>query len=42
MPTDADPGMAFVIAQHLAPDHKSILSELIRRYTRMQVYEFED
>lgn len=42
MPTDADPGMAFVLVQHLAPDHKSILSELIRRYTRMQVFEIED
>ncbi len=42
MPTDRDPGMAFVVIQHLAPDHKSILAELIRRYTRMQVYEVED
>ncbi|NLB07295.1 MAG: chemotaxis protein CheR, partial [Desulfobulbaceae bacterium] len=28
--------------QHLAPDHKSILTDLIRRYTRMQVFEVED
>lgn len=42
MPTDVDPGMAFVLVQHLAPDHKSILTELIRRYTRMQVFEVED
>ncbi len=42
MPADADPGMAFVLVQHLAPDHKSILSDLIRRYTRMQVFEVED
>lgn len=42
MPADTDPGMAFVLVQHLAPDHKSILTELIRRYTRMQVYEVED
>jgi two-component system CheB/CheR fusion protein len=41
MPED-DPGMAFVLVQHLARDHKSILSELIRRYTRMQVFEVED
>ncbi len=39
---DSDPGMAFVLVQHLAPDHKSILTELIRRYTRMQVFEVED
>jgi two-component system CheB/CheR fusion protein len=42
MPADTDPGMAFVLVQHLAPDHKSILTELVRRYTRMQVYEVED
>jgi two-component system, chemotaxis family, CheB/CheR fusion protein len=42
MPAGAGPGMAFVLVQHLAPDHKSILSELIRRYTRMQVFEVED
>lgn len=42
MPSVKDPGMAFVLVQHLAPDHKSILSELIRRYTRMQVFEVED
>ncbi|MEY3897613.1 MAG: hypothetical protein RLZZ214_3134, partial [Verrucomicrobiota bacterium] len=28
--------------QHLAPNHKSILTELIRRFTRMQVFEVED
>ncbi|MEO8026120.1 MAG: chemotaxis protein CheB, partial [Bryobacteraceae bacterium] len=39
---DSDPGMAFVLVQHLAPDHESILTELIRRYTRMQVFEVED
>ena len=42
MPIDTDPGMAFVLVQHLAPDHKSILSDLVRRYTRMQVFEVED
>ncbi len=42
MPTDTDSGMAFVLVQHLAPDHKSILTDLIRRYTRMQVFEVED
>jgi two-component system CheB/CheR fusion protein len=34
--------MAFVLVQHLAPDHKSILTDLIRRYTRMSVFEVED
>ncbi len=42
MPADKDPDMAFVLVQHLAPDHKSMLAELIRRYTRMQVFEVED
>ena len=42
MPADTDPGMAFVLVQHLAPDHKSILTDLIRRYTRMQVSEARD
>ena len=42
MPADTDPGMAFVLVQHLDPDHKSILSDLIKRYTRMQVYEVKD
>ena len=36
------PGMAFVLVQHLAPDHKSILAEIVQRYTRMQVFEVED
>jgi two-component system, chemotaxis family, CheB/CheR fusion protein len=42
MPGESDPGMAFVLVQHLAPDHKSILTELIRRYTHMLVFEVED
>ena len=42
MPAATEPGMAFVLVQHLAPNHKSILSDLIRRYTRMQVFEVED
>lgn len=42
MPKDQDPGIAFVLVQHLAPDHKSLLAELIRRYTSMKVFEVED
>ena len=42
MPVDSECGMAFVLVQHLAPDHKSILSDLVKRYTRMQVTEVED
>ena len=42
MPAGIDPGMAFVLVQHLAPDHKSILTDLLGRYTRMKVLEVED
>ncbi|OLN30741.1 Chemotaxis protein methyltransferase CheR [Desulfovibrio sp. DV] len=42
MPADTEPNMAFVLVQHLAPDHKSLLTELIRRSTRMQVFEVTD
>ncbi|MFZ4625591.1 MAG: chemotaxis protein CheB, partial [Rhodoferax sp.] len=42
MPKDVNIGMAFVLVQHLAPDHKSMLAELIRRYTPMPVFEVED
>jgi two-component system CheB/CheR fusion protein len=42
MPADSDPGVAFVLVQHLARDHKSILADLIQRYTRMHVFEAQD
>ena len=42
MPAATESGMAYVLVQHLAPDHKSILSDLIKRYTLMQVFEVED
>ena len=42
MPELTLPGMAFVLVQHLAPDHESLLTDLIRRYTSMQVFEIED
>ena len=37
-----DTGMAFVLVQHLDPTHKSILSQLIKRYTSMNVLEVAD
>ena len=40
MPPDS--GMAFVLVQHLDPTHKSILTDLIQRYTRMTVVSVED
>ena len=40
MPSDS--GMAFILVPHLDPTHKSILNELIRKYTKMNVVEIED
>ncbi len=42
LPHHVDPGMAFVLVQHLAPDHESILADLIRRYTHLKVFEVTD
>ena len=42
MPDGIEPGMAFVLVQHLAPDHESILSDLLARRTSMRVLEVED
>jgi len=40
MPSDS--GMAFVIVQHLDPTHKSLLTDLVKKFTEMQVLEIED
>ncbi|MEW6117030.1 MAG: chemotaxis protein CheB [Nitrospirota bacterium] len=40
MPPDS--GMAFVLVPHLSPEHKSIMSELLRRYTKMEIFEAKD
>jgi chemotaxis methyl-accepting protein methylase/serine phosphatase RsbU (regulator of sigma subunit) len=37
-----DTGMAFVLVQHLDPDHKSVLAELLARKTSMPVLEATD
>jgi two-component system CheB/CheR fusion protein len=42
MPGNTESGMAFVLVQHLSPDYKSILSDLIKRYTPMRVFEVVD
>lgn len=42
MPAGADTRIAFLLVQHLAPDHKSILAELVGRYTRLKVLEAGD
>jgi two-component system CheB/CheR fusion protein len=38
----ADTGMAFVLIQHLAPDRKSLLGEILSRTTQMPVREVEE
>ena len=40
--TAPDSGAAFVIIQHLAPDHKGIMVELLQRTTAMQVAQVID
>jgi two-component system CheB/CheR fusion protein len=42
LPSDSNPDMAFVLVQHLAPEHTSILAEIIRKYTKMDVFEVSD
>lgn len=42
MPKDKEPDMTFILIQHLAPDHKSILKEIIERYTTLPVFQVED
>src|SRR5262245_40182443 len=36
-----DTGIAFVLVQHLSPQHKSMLEGLLRRYTKMPVAEIQ-
>ncbi len=38
----ADTGMAFVVIQHLSPDFKSMMYELLARDTSMQIHRVED
>ncbi|MEG4576321.1 chemotaxis protein CheB [Microcoleus sp. N3A4] len=37
-----DTGMAFVLIQHLAPDHKSLLTDILARQTQMPVSEVQN
>lgn len=34
----SDTGMAFVVVQHLSPDFRSLMDELLARWTRMNIY----
>jgi two-component system CheB/CheR fusion protein len=38
----ADSGMAFVLVPHLAPSYKSIMTEILQKYTKMEVMEAGD
>lgn len=40
MPSDS--GMAFILVSHLDPTHKSILGDLLQRYTNMAIFQVED
>lgn len=37
-----DTGLAFVVIQHLSPDFKSVMDELLARHTRLRIYRVED
>nr|HMT27893.1 CheR family methyltransferase [Bacteroidia bacterium] len=38
----ANTGMAFIYVQHLSPDHKSLLTEILSKKTKMVVQEIDD
>ncbi len=38
----ANSGLGFVVVQHLSPDYKSLMGELLSRYTDMSIYRVED
>ena len=40
MPVDS--GMAFVVVQHLSPDFKSLMDELLARHTKMPIFKVSD
>lgn len=42
MPADSGTGIALVLVQHLDPDHKSILRDLVGKCTQMKVEEVTD
>jgi two-component system CheB/CheR fusion protein len=42
LPPEGGGQIAYVLVQHLSPDHKSSLAELLARYTRLPVHEATD
>src|SRR6056297_865803 len=35
-------GLSFVVIQHLSPDHKSILPDILQRKSKLKIFEIED
>jgi chemotaxis response regulator CheB len=35
-------GLTFVVVQHLSPDFKSLMDELLARHTKMPIYRVDD
>lgn len=35
-------GLSFVVVQHLSPDYKSLMVDILSKYTKMAVYEAQD
>ena len=38
----ADTGFSFIIVQHLSPDYKSLMPELLAKHTQMQIFEAQN
>ena len=38
----SETGIAFIYVQHLSPDHKSMLTEILSKKTKMKVQEIDD
>src|SRR5215467_15340099 len=38
----ADSGLAFVVVQHLSPDFKSLMNELLARHTKLTIHRVTD
>src|SRR5438067_496102 len=40
--TSSHTGMAFIVVQHLSPEHQSLMAEILGRHTSMPVIQIED
>ncbi|MBE0537218.1 MAG: PAS domain-containing protein [Phycisphaerae bacterium] len=38
----ADPGIAFVIIQHLPPEHKSVMGSILERHCKIEIRDIDD